>query len=711
MKNHIVLLLFVSLLGLNCYAQHPANFIPNSSFELYSGTISPFTSCKRPVDIDHNDVYNWRAGWSGESNTPEWNSFQLDRGNKNCFPCLNTSLNPFLDDKYIFIGKDEGSPFGESLFTEMIWGLQKDKKYKFRILAVGRPSDFFNIHLSKIGLGWNSPGNANDNMMNAIQFTVPLLSPELELCKVRAYESVITATKDNLYHIIIHATGNNFDNYSSMHLDRVELYEYCTESIKRQGRIYRYESELEEATNIIAGGKIDNIHLGDVQMLAGSITTYKAGSEVKLVEGFNVDRGADFTAKIAQCGNECPSSNLDIPTEYVICDNECITLNGGVSRGITYNWSSPHPAFMEYLSAVNTPNPIFCPPANGNGTYVYTVTTTNACGESTTKNVYIHYDPTSNDIPEFDVVNSNLSSLPDNPTLTIKTGLHTEYLSVEVLDCSGNILHTSIYKNGIDFTNPGPINWSLTNFTTPCGCYKIRITSKNYCYVDVKEEVYDWNRILSVSNVFASNVAICRDGKRFICFSGNGVSKIEFHLFLRDLHTEVMNKTMDFTSNPFCIEVDYDLINAEYFMRVSFIGCDGSVQTRETWVHVPFCGDAFISYIDTASWNGDTYNLGGIYQDAETGVLDSLHSTISPNPVVDYSVINYRIPKSGAVKISLLNSNFETQSVLLNQTNVSVGNYVLDFSNANLLNGINYYMIELYNEQNARFIKRFTVIK
>jgi hypothetical protein len=49
-------------------------------------------------------------------------------------------------------------------------------------------------------------------------------------------------------------------------------------------------------------------------MLDGSITTYKASKEVKLTEGFYVNRGADFTAKISPYGQDCPITNIDYST-------------------------------------------------------------------------------------------------------------------------------------------------------------------------------------------------------------------------------------------------------------------------------------------------------------------------------------------------------------------------------------------------------------
>ena len=457
--------------------------------------------------------------------------------------------------------------------------------------------------------------------------------------------------------------------------------------------------------------------MGDVEMLPGSVTVYKANTEVKLVEGFNVHRGGDFTAKIAPCGSNCASTNIGIPTDYTICDNECITLGGPSVLGMSYSWSAVTDEHLSYLSSTTVAKPVFCPPSGGSGTYMYNVTITNTCGESTTKTGYVHYDTESNPNPEFTITNSNLSSNPDNPAFAINTPEHTEYVSVDILDCNNNntVLHSNIYRNGVNFTAPQEIKWQFTGFMTPCGCYKIRVRSKNYCYEEIREEFFEWDRIKAPRNTAIPNVAICMDGKRYVCFTGSGVAQIKVEMFNRH-GNPVMNRTESVTSNPYFLQIpkgDFgrNLSSGVYFMIVTFIGCDGSkLKSERTTVQFLDCGTDFTGIGD--GWYGDDYTNGdAYYANPESGMVDSLYSIIAPNPVFESAIIRYHIPEAGTVKISLMNANFEEKVVLLQNEHNPVGDYEVQFSNTELLTGVNYYMIELFNEQNARHIKRFSVVK
>jgi hypothetical protein len=432
---------------------------------------------------------------------------------------------------------------------------------------------------------------------------------------------------------------------------------------------------------------------------------------VKLVEGFNVYKGADFTAKIAPCGSNCASTNINIPTDYTICDNECITLGGPSVLGMSYSWSAVTDEHLQYLSSTTVAKPVFCPPDGGSGTYTYNLTITNTCGESTTKTVYVHYDNESNPNPKFAITNSNLASNPDNPSLTINTVQHTEYVSVDILDCNNNILHSNTYKNGVDFTAPQEVNWQFGGFMSPCGCYKIRVRSKNYCYEDVKEEMLQWNRITTPTNVQFENFTRCEGGKRKICFSGSGVASVKLQLFNRKGLRDVSN-TYNITGNPYCMEIpnDNEITNGQYAIIIDFIGCDGTIKNMTGFVSVFPCGDSFTD--GGGTWNGDDYYNGGVYyENPENGTIDSLYSVLSPNPVLEGALITYHIPEAGSVKITLLNANFEQKAILVQNETMSAGDYQVQFSNAYLLNGVNYYMIELSNNQQARHIKRFSVVK
>jgi hypothetical protein len=165
--------------------------------------------------------------------------------------------------------------------------------------SLGYPSSSLAVHLTESDDKWYQNPNSMKNAMYATHFTQGV-------CSAKAFEHIIQVNKSNLKQIVLQANHNFF------YVDRVELYEYCTELLTRQGRYYKFDRELEEAETIIAGSVINNTPaMGDVAMLDGSITTYKASKEVKLTEGFYVNRGADFTAKIAPCGQDCPTTNID----------------------------------------------------------------------------------------------------------------------------------------------------------------------------------------------------------------------------------------------------------------------------------------------------------------------------------------------------------------------------------------------------------------
>ena len=696
----------ITISVLKVVGQYPQNLIRNNSFE--DGTYLIYTPCIVPLSGNlHNDVNNidwWKSG--GNGNCGRWVGFE-----PLCDPALHTNLcpyNPLYRLKALAVGNMNLGQCGVGI--PLSNKLDINKMYKFRILAAGYHNQHFAVSFSFDEEWWD--GNKH-RMAWAVDQALPI---DAEPCNAYVLESVVQAQYDDLNHMVLQSVQGDASLPGHLLLDRIELYEYCSEYLVRQGRVYKFISELEEANYIIAGGKVNGVHLGDVDLLVGSVTKYKANTEVRLVEGFNVNRGADFTAKIGKCGSECSSSNINIPTDYVICDNNCITLNGGISRGMTYQWSSPNPAHMQYLRGAESSHPIFCPPTVTNyGNYVYTVTITNTCGESTTKTVHVHYDTNSDPNPDFQVLSSNLSQSPDNPSISLIAQPHTEYVTFEVLDCDDNVLRTDTYKGGIHFSPSATINWTMNEFMDPCGCYRIRVRSKNFCYEEIKQQVFEWRRNRTPSNMQLPTSAFCLNGKRWICVGASGVASINVQIFNRWGNT-VMETGYPYTGHPFCFEVPDgdDLSAGTYYMIVTFIGCDGTeVVSNQTTIYLPYCGDGLVSNPDSSAnnWNGDTYASDISYYNLETGLYDSLYTSVSPNPMTESATISYHIPKSGSVKITILNSNFETKATLTYEQQVQAGDYSVQMNTEPLLNGINYYMIELNNEKTARLIRRISVVK
>ncbi len=682
----IILLVFCSTIS---NAQLPINLVNNYSFEETAGNSTPRNSCELSF------VYHRPAYWNTYDNsnncyicTPDYLSFTQDHSNF-CNLCTNKNSNPFQDDRYIRIGY--GAPNKEYILTELNQSLQVGKKYKFRIQAYGTPNEWFDAHLSRKGENqW--PLSPNENMMDFFVGNIPSL-PSFGNCKVKVYEKVIDVSKSDLKYLIIEAQGHtnseaNGTAVPNFFIDKVELYEYCSELLIRSNREYWYESELEEANNIIAGANVNVTWQGDIFMIDGSVTTYKAEKEVKLVSGFNVNRGADFTAKIGQCGSDCPTTNVDFDENYYLCANECINVGSFSIRGLTYEWTSANPTYLDLLSSTNISLPIFCPGNAEAGTYKYIVKIRNNCGEITEKTVYVHYYPNSNPNPNFTIINNNINQNPIYPSIEIDPDINTEKIYIDILDCDGNLILSQLYNSGIDFSNIENIKWSLNTYLSPCNCYKIRIKAKNFCYETIKEVILDWNRVQQPTNVDLPTLSFCKDGKRWICISGDGIDKGEFTFFNR-WGQPVSTSTQTFNSDPFCFPIPSgnELPDGTYYLTVKLWGCNGTevIYDRIT-VFLPSCTNF------TA--NSDTINSTEMRIN-ELSKLDSLQLTVSPNPLQSTNQINYHVPTNGHIKIKILNSNFESVKTIVDSDQIN-GDYVTHFTSDDLIFGINYIILELY---------------
>jgi hypothetical protein len=738
----IVVIFFVAI-GLFAHSQLPVNLIPNYNFEIGSIYADPSKQCYiLDGKIDDWKFADPRPGFHLESFVNEdgvlypfdeclgagW-TFQSLTANQDRWQ-VNYYDAPEYSNNYIFVENGNGRGIRALLNSPIV--ASESKKYFVRTKLYfdqAITNGYVAFHFTKYGEHWNDGNWRNRRMWDAIKFYCKfnqLIAPYSSETKWNVYEGVFTSTWDSRYvdelkNVIIVGGGMGQRSFA---IDDVEIFEYCSENMLRQNRHYYLGKEQEEAGFITAGfqnatsaigpvtihspvQRLDMTTLALKQIYAPQVI-YKAEHEVILRPGFEVERGGEFTAKIAPCGSACMSSNVSIPTRYSICDNNCIKLNGGGGHLMTYSWSSSNPDFMQYLSDINSNTPTFCPPSTReSGTFSYTVTITNTCGESTTKTVYIHYDENSNPNPEFTAKSSDLVASPNKPSFTVEVGPHTEFLYFEIRNCSNTLLKRYKFEKGVNLDVNMPLNWQLNDFFPPCDCYKIVIRSKNICYTNWHEQTYDWQGLQGLTNLVVGNITICEGGKRKICFSGTGISAIGFELFNRwddrvmDYHEE------SFTNSPFCMEVTNNIVNGQYKMYMTFIGCDGSRVDRFTWVTVFNCSGSIVGEGGEGEWHGDTYTYGHYKGDGET---DSLYSIISPNPVVDNSKINYHIPSPGFVKISLMNSNFE-EKVIIKNAEHSVGDYEIDFNNSELPRGVNYYMIDLMGEQSFRYIKRFSVIK
>lgn len=679
MKKILFFILSSIFILFETLAQLPENLVPNMDFEFQSNI--PYNDCSHLGGL---------TNWSEiplDYGSPDRISHKLHYyvGGCNYIKCPN---NPLGGDKYLFLGRDYKSPNGETIFNNLNSNLIPGKKYKLRIWATGRRFDGFAVRFLKKYRDWGA------NTPPPIYFTIPSANPNDE-CKAFAFESVFTVDKDDLNIIAIYSTSGS-DGNCYVYIDNVEVYEYCTEYLVRQGRIYKQDKEIEEANHIIAGAVYNNIDMGPVTAIPGSITVYKGETDVSLRYDFNVERGADFTAKIGQCGSDCPSTNIETEN-YTLCSNECIKIGVFQFRGLTYEWTSPNIDFIPLLSSTTVASPIFCPLDDQPRTYEYKVKIKNNCGEITEKTVYISYNPSSNSTPDFSVIENNLDLNPTYPNLKIQVSPNTEKLRIDIYDCNGNIIHTASYLAGIDFNVNSPFSWTLDKYLSPCSCYKIKISTKNFCYEAIREEYFSWDRPKQPTNVELPTLAFCKDGQRWICMNGDGISSAEFIFFNRYGNT-TGTKFINVNSNPICFPIPNGsgLPDGTYYLTVNLRGCDGDIVTFDrTTIYFPPCDNLI------GNDNPDTR-----FSAEDVNSSDSLYFSIYPNPIQNQNQITYHIPQDGHVKIQILNSNLEGMKTLID-TELRKGNYVSDFSGADMSIGISYILIEcFYDGVNQKIIKR-----
>lgn len=688
------------LLVLNSYSQMPDNFVPNYGFE--NGTY-PDAACMN----QRKGLSDWTKRNDDPVYTADWwsyyhGSIYCNFGNGICSALL-------LDgDKFVWLGKDEDTPGGDAILAHLTSTLEKNKKYKLRIWAVSFPYNFFTIHLTN----YDDGGWKDDAMLNTMVATIPSFSYTNKICKGFAFETIVTINKDDIKNIVIEAGGGGTDGYCHFELDNVELYPYCTEWIVRQNRIYKHEEEKEEAGNIIAGYNVASSKgvswpTGDVHMFDGSKTTYKANSQVDLLPGFTVERGGDFLARIAPCGQDCMPPDGTAGANQALCGGQTITLGSSSMWGCTYSWSADPSSAMQYLSNTNTANPTFTAPTSGQGVIKYTVTITNQCGQSTQRTVIIRYDNNSNDLPNFVVTQFELVSF--NPSFTLNVDQHTEEVIVQLLDCNGNLIKEyPPYLNGIDFTN-NTFPWTFNEFVDPCGCYNFKIKSKNYCSNVWHEQVLHWNLSTNFSNDLITNIVLCKDViNNMFCIKAHGTKNVNITIISPNNNSVVFSYSGPYTSNPMCFPLTGNILDGPYGYIVEFFDCNG---VKHAFTGIVLINGCFNSsgLVSTINDGSGILSINENTQFIENGVADSLYSLLSPNPVTGNSILSYHLPENGYVKISICNSNFQQLSVLVNEDKPN-GDFTTTVSAANLPLGPNYYMIEFTSTKTARIIRRFSVV-
>lgn len=235
---------------------------------------------------------------------------------------------------------------------------------------------------------------------------------------------------------------------------------------------------------------------GNVIVQVGSEVNFKAGNEVGLFDGFVAADGAEFHAYNAPCGSDCFPPSPIAGTAADICDDVPYEIGGAAGFNETYLWTSSPSNAITNLSSTTISNPVFTPPPSGSGTIIYTVTSTNACGQSGTNSVSLHYE--SNPSATVQLSLSNIT-LGDIPSFDVNYDSHVKSITIEVLDASlATTYYSTTFFDAIDF-GCCSFPWELPVSLSPCMDYKIRVTATNYCTGATSSQIIDWTRNRSVT--------------------------------------------------------------------------------------------------------------------------------------------------------------------------------------------------------------------
>jgi len=275
-------------------------------------------------------------------------------------------------------------------------------------------------------------------------------------------------------------------------------------------------------TLTIAGNNVGGTPpTGNVIIGNNAIVEFKSAKQVILEPGFSVDAGAYFEARIAPCDADCFPAIANAGADAISCGTQTIQLGSPSSEfELTYSWSANPSSTLAYLSNTTIPNPVFTPPASGNGRIVYTLTATNACGKSVTDDVIISYEANPNNSPTVSVSNINYSDLIE---FDATFGSHTEQLIIEVLTAGGNLVNTYTYTVGVDM-NCCTYHWKIPAGLDPCQDYLIKVKTKNFCSsVFSAEYIINWTRNSNLSFIYVPN--IITPNQPVWCFSFTGATQ------------------------------------------------------------------------------------------------------------------------------------------------------------------------------------------
>lgn len=445
------------------------------------------------------------------------------------------------------------------------------------------------------------------------------------------------------------------DHNGGIYWDDFSITDIGAEACRSDARIengvyYNLGDYVQEASHFIlsgydAGAPTPN---GDVVVDNNSRVQYKAGSEVGLLPGFGTKLGAEFGAFIAPCGSSCSPPIVVAGNSATLCGTSSYQLGSPNNNGVALTWSASPSSALAYLDDPTSPAPIFTPPANQLGTIVYTLSVVNSCGMNGNASVTIHFDSNPDPSPSVNLTNINLAI----PSFDITFGAHTETITVEILDVSLTTVYASYtYHEGTDFTCC-VMPWQLPEMLSPCNPYKIRVTTKNYCFANTAEQIIDWDprgpaAFISTPNVFTPNGDGINDGF-CITFSGATAYTISVQsgsatVFqgsgqilppMACLWDGSCNQPVNCTGN--------EVGDGTYFYVITLTACDGSTIDESGFMTV-LHGDG-------------RYGSGSENAPAEPPQkTDEL--AVFPNPASSYVWLDAQLAKAGGVTVQIYNAN------------------------------------------------------
>jgi hypothetical protein len=367
----------------------------------------------------------------------------------------------------------------------------------------------------------------------------------------------------------------------------------------------RFENErrIYQASDYILADKGANPEIADgpVVVASDSKVIFRAGNEIILGDGFEVEEGAYFETVIEPCDNlpcpPLPSLNQNLEA----CNGEPIQLGTTPITGVFYQWE---PA--QYLDDPNSPNPIFTPPS-GAGIVEYTVTMTSICEFffggifnpiilEAYGSVAIQYNDNPLISPSIEL--TELSIEEYEASFTVNVGSATHEVVIEILSSDGSTsFFAETYTVGEDFSCCS-FQWTSPEdlFLMVCGDYKIRATVYNICSDETDQTEINWDKTQY------SNISISSFPTRFgdtpsgcfpeLTYTVSGVDMYHVNIFNR-WDQSIYSKFEIVTSN---VIVAWDgrignnyAENATYFVIITFYNCFGDeiVKAYDVFFHGP----------------------------------------------------------------------------------------------------------------------------